>query len=89
MYVKEFNLTAPADTHKAFTIPGTFHVGAHEWFVFLKPLPPGDNPEGEWDLHVAGTTANLVGTSFVSLNSGMTADVLCLPLWIPSIRNSK
>jgi hypothetical protein len=47
LYVKEFNLTAPADTHKAFIMPGTFHVGAHEWFVFLKPLPPGDNPEGE------------------------------------------
>jgi hypothetical protein len=47
LYVKEFNLTAPANTHKALTIPGTFHVGAHEWFVFLKPLPPGDNPEGE------------------------------------------
>ena len=43
LYVREFNLTAPADTHKAFTLPGTFHAGAHGWFVFLKPLPPGDH----------------------------------------------
>ena len=43
LYVKEFNLTAPADTHKAFTLAGIFHAGAHGWFVFLKPLPPGDH----------------------------------------------
>jgi hypothetical protein len=36
-------LTTPADTHKAFTVAGTYHAGAHGWFVFLKSLPPGDH----------------------------------------------
>jgi hypothetical protein len=29
------------------------------------------------------TTANLLGTSFVTLDSGQTADVLCLTPWFP------
>ena len=71
LYVKEFNLTAPADTHKAFTIPGSFHAGAHGWFVFLKPLPPGVHtvfynirvtPTGV--LTSPGTTANFADITY-------------------------
>ena len=34
LYVKEFNLTAPADTHKAFTIPGIFSCWS-SWMVCI------------------------------------------------------
>lgn len=72
IYVKAFNLTAPEDTHKAFTVPGTFHAGAHGWFVFLKPLPPGDHtvfynvrvtPTGA--LTSPGTTANFADITYL------------------------
>ena len=72
IYVEAFNLTAPADTHKAFTIPGTYHAGAHGWFVFLKPLPPGDHtvfynvrvtPTGA--LTSPGTTANFADITYL------------------------
>ena len=72
LYVKEFNLTASEDTHKAFTVPGTFHAGAHGWFVFLKPLPPGDHtvfynvrvtPIGP--LTSPGTTANFADITYL------------------------
>lgn len=33
------------------------------------------------------TTANLVGTSFVNLGEGVTADVLCLTPWVPEYVN--
>jgi len=38
-----FELTVPSDTHKANVPPGTFRSGAHGWWVFLKPLPPGEH----------------------------------------------
>ena len=72
IYVKAFNLTAPEDTHKAFTLPGTYHAGAHGWFVFLKPLPPGDHtifynvrvtPTGA--LTSPGTTANFADITYL------------------------
>jgi hypothetical protein len=40
---KGFTLTIPPDTHKADIKPGTFRSGAHGWWVFLKPLPPGEH----------------------------------------------
>ncbi len=40
---KGFDLTIPPDTHKANVPPGSFRSGAHGWFVFLKPLPPGEH----------------------------------------------
>lgn len=40
---KGFQLTVPPDTHKANVPSGTFRSGAHGWFVFLKPLPPGEH----------------------------------------------
>jgi hypothetical protein len=72
IYVKAFNLTAPADTHKAFTLPGTYHAGAHGWFIFLKPLPAGDHtvfynvrvtPTGA--LTSPGTTANFADITYL------------------------
>jgi hypothetical protein len=38
-----FELTVPSDTHKANVPPGTFRSGAHGWWAFLKPLPPGEH----------------------------------------------
>ena len=43
LYSKQFNITIPDDTHFPNQIPGTFRAAAHGWFVFLKPLPPGDH----------------------------------------------
>lgn len=72
LYVKGFNLTAPADTHKAFTLPGTYDAGAHGWFVFLQPLSPGDHtifydvrvtPVGP--LTSPGTTANFADITYL------------------------
>lgn len=72
LYVEQFNLTASEDSHKAFTLPGTFHAGAHGWFVFLKPLPPGDHtvfynvrvtPIGP--LTSPGTTANFADITYL------------------------
>jgi hypothetical protein len=42
-YSKGFNITLPPDTHQASTNPGTWRAGSHGWWVFLKPLPPGDH----------------------------------------------
>ena len=38
---KGFTLTIPTNTHKADVKPGTFHSGAHGWWVFLRPLSTG------------------------------------------------
>jgi hypothetical protein len=43
LYSKGFNITIPEDTHMPDQNPGTWRSGAHGWFVFLKPLPPGDH----------------------------------------------
>jgi hypothetical protein len=43
IFSKGFNITIPEDTHFPDQTPGTFRSGAHGWFVFLKPLPPGDH----------------------------------------------
>jgi hypothetical protein len=40
---KVFNLTIPPDTHKANQVPGTWRAGSQGWWVFLKPLPPGQH----------------------------------------------
>jgi hypothetical protein len=42
-YSKGFNLTIPPDTHQANTTPGTWRAGSQGWWVFLKPLPPGEH----------------------------------------------
>ena len=43
VYSKGFNITIPEDTNMADQNTGTWRSGAHGWFVFLKPLPPGDH----------------------------------------------
>jgi hypothetical protein len=43
LYSKGFNVTIPPDTHYPDQNIGTWPSGAHGWFVFLKPLPPGDH----------------------------------------------
>jgi hypothetical protein len=42
-YSKGFNLTIPSDTHQANTTPGTWRAGSQGWWVFLKPLSPGEH----------------------------------------------
>ena len=43
LYTGGFNVTLPSDTHQAGYEPGTFRAGSHGWWVFLKPLPPGEH----------------------------------------------
>lgn len=40
---KGFNVTIPEDTQFPDQNIGTFRAAAHGWFVFLKPLPPGNH----------------------------------------------
>ena len=35
--------TMPSNTHMSTEKFGTFPAAAHEWFVFLKPLAPGNH----------------------------------------------
>jgi hypothetical protein len=42
-YSKGFNTTIPPDTHNAGSKPGTWRAGSQGWWVFLKPLPPGEH----------------------------------------------
>lgn len=43
LYTADFDLIIPSDTHKPNQTPGTWRAGGHGWFVFLKPLPPGEH----------------------------------------------
>lgn len=43
LYTADFDLTIPPDTHIPNQMPGAWRSGAHGWFVFLKPLPPGEH----------------------------------------------
>lgn len=43
VFTKQFNATEPNDTHSPTERFGTFPAAAHGWFVFLKPLNPGDH----------------------------------------------
>jgi hypothetical protein len=42
-YSKGFNLTIPADTHIANQVPGNWCAVSQGWWVFVKPLPPGEH----------------------------------------------
>jgi len=57
LYSKGFNITIPEDTHAADQNAGTWRSGAHGWFVFLKPLPPGDH-KLYYNVGVTGTGPN-------------------------------
>lgn len=43
VYTKEFNVTVPINSHYIVERYGTFPGAAHGWFVFLKPLQPGNH----------------------------------------------
>jgi hypothetical protein len=43
VYSKGFNLTIPENSNLPDLNLGTWRAGAHGWFVFMKPLPPGDH----------------------------------------------
>ena len=55
-YSKGFNLTVPEDTQSANTVPGTSRAGSHGWWVFLKPLPPGEHTV-QYNIRVTPTGA--------------------------------
>jgi hypothetical protein len=40
---KLFTLTIPPDTHKPNQVSGTWNAVSDGWWVFLKPLPPGEH----------------------------------------------
>ena len=43
VYTKQFNATIPINSHFTAEQYGTLPAAAHGWFVFLKPLPPGNH----------------------------------------------
>jgi hypothetical protein len=43
LYSKGFDLTIPPNSHEASSKPGTWRAGSQGWWVFLKPLPPGEH----------------------------------------------
>ena len=57
IYSKGFNITIPEDNHFADQNIGKWRSGAHEQFVFLKPLPKGDHTIN-YNVGVAGTGPN-------------------------------
>lgn len=57
LYSKGFNITIPENTHMADQNAGTWRAGAHGWYVFLKPLPPGDH-KLKYNVGVTGTGPN-------------------------------
>lgn len=60
-YSKGFNITLPPDTHQAGVKPGTWRAGSHGWWVFLKPLPPGEHTVS-YNVRITPTGA-LTGTN--------------------------
>jgi hypothetical protein len=61
IYAKPFNITIPENTYAADQVPGTWPAGAHGWFTFLKPLPPGDH-KVSYSLSVQGLGADNVAS---------------------------
>ena len=57
VFSKGFNITIPDDSNYPDLKPGTFRSGAHGWFAFLKPLPPGDH-KLYYNVGVTGTGPN-------------------------------
>jgi hypothetical protein len=43
VYTTQYNATIPNESHAPTERYGTFPAAAHGWFVFLKPLPPGEH----------------------------------------------
>jgi len=61
IYAKPFNITIPENTNLPDQVPGTWPSGAHGWFTFLKPLPPGDH-KVSYTLSVQGLGADNVAS---------------------------
>lgn len=59
IFAKPFNITIPENTYLPDQVPGTWPSGAHGWFTFLKPLPPGDH-KVSYTLNVGGLGADNV-----------------------------
>ena len=61
IYAKPFNITIPENTFMPNQVAGTWPSGAHGWFTFLKPLPPGDH-KVSYSLSVQGLGADNVAS---------------------------
>ena len=61
IYAKPFNITIPENTFLPDQVAGTWPSGAHGWFTFLKPLPPGDH-KVSYTLSVQGLGADNVAS---------------------------
>ena len=61
IYAKPFNITIPENTSLPDQVFGTWPSGAHGWFTFLKPLPPGDH-KVSYSLSVQGLGADNVAS---------------------------
>ena len=61
IYAKPFNITIPENTFLPDQVRGTWPAGAHGWFTFLKPLPPGDH-KVSYSLSVQGLGADNVAS---------------------------
>ena len=66
IFAKPFNITIPENTFMPGQVVGTTPAGAHGWFTFLKPLPPGDHTLS-YSLSVQGLGADNVAseTSYI------------------------
>lgn len=76
IYAKPFNITIPENTNLPDQVTGTWPSGAHGWFTFLKPLPPGDH-KVSYTLNVGGLGADNVAaeTSYLfHVKSGETGN---------------
>lgn len=61
VFAKPFNITIPENTFMNGQVVGTTPAGAHGWFTFLKPLPPGDHTLS-YSLSVQGLGADNVAS---------------------------
>src|SRR4030095_2864411 len=57
LFSKGFNITIQEDTHFPDQNIGTWRSGAHGWWTFLKPLPPGEHTI-DYNVGVTGTGPN-------------------------------
>jgi hypothetical protein len=67
LYTKEFNITIPSNTHLLADKYGTFGAAVHGWFVFLKPLPPGEH-----ELYLKN---NVIPTTLSGASNSNKADI--------------
>ena len=76
IYAKPFSITIPENTFLPDQVTGTWPSGAHGWFTFLKPLPPGDH-KVSYSLSVQGLGADNVAsenTYTFHVKSGQTGN---------------